>query len=80
MVLTGSIGKVSKGEPKETEVRLTGIQPLLSTFLKLAEVAHLYDQPAGRAGRPRLAQPESLSGIDTYTVFPTPNEEPPSDK
>ena len=72
MVLIGSMGRDDKGEPKEILVRFTGIQPVPSDFLKLAWVTQLYAQPEGRVGRPKLAQVEVVSGMETYTTVEVP--------
>lgn len=62
------------GEPTEIDVKLTGIQPVPSTFLYVEVDLQEYVWPEGNAGRPRFAHVGDVSGIEIYVVEAVPRE------
>ena len=76
----GSVGREPNGEPYDMELKLTGIQPVPSTFLYVDDAEQWYVQPEGRDGRlsPWHWVPADevavVSGIDIYVVEAVPRE------
>ena len=65
VVLIGSIGMVGKGLPVVMEEKNIGIQPFPLVSVRVEVETQWYDQPVGRAGRPRSEQVVEVSGTET---------------
>ena len=63
---------VGKGLPVVMEEKDIGIHPFPLVSVRVEVETQWYDQPVGRAGRPRSEQEELVSGILTYTTLEVP--------